>query len=80
MFMRARRATMHRALFIAGVGLFALAFLIWILDNERILCAPAALAQGHAAWHLLGAIAVALLYFYYLSEIPATGRRRKARR
>jgi hypothetical protein len=70
LFMRARRATMDRKLFIAGVGLFALAFVIWILDNERILCAPAALAQGHAAWHLLGAVAVALLYFYYLSETP----------
>jgi hypothetical protein len=70
LFMRARRATMDRKLFLAGVGLFALAFVIWILDNERILCAPAALAQGHAAWHLLGAVAVALLYFYYLSETP----------
>jgi hypothetical protein len=80
LFMRARRATMNRKLFIAGIGLFALAFVIWILDNERILCAPEALAQGHAVWHLLGSVAVALLYFYYLSEIPNPSRRRKLRR
>jgi hypothetical protein len=79
LFMRARRATMNQKLFLAGVGLFALAFVIWILDNERILCAPAALAQGHAVWHLLGSVAVAALYFYYLSETPQA-RRRKSRR
>lgn len=70
LFMRSRRATMKHNLFIAGVGLFALAFVIWILDNARILCAPASVLQGHALWHLLGAVATALLYFYYLSEAP----------
>lgn len=76
MFMRSRRAMLNRKLFIAGVGLFALAFAIWILDNARILCAPAALLQGHALWHLLGAVAVALLYFYYLSETPVMRNKR----
>lgn len=76
MFMRSRRATVKRNLFIAGVGLFALAFVIWILDNERIFCAPASLLQGHALWHLLGAVAVALLYFYYLSETPVARNKR----
>jgi hypothetical protein len=52
----------------AGVGLFAAAYIIWILDNTGTLCDPYSLVQGHAAWHVLGAIAVGFLYTYYASE------------
>ncbi len=51
-----------------GTGLLALAYIIWILDNTRILCAETSLLQGHAFWHLLGAVSVWFLYEYYASE------------
>jgi len=51
-----------------GLITFAIAYLIWILDNSHILCAPQYWIQGHALWHLLGAGAVGFLYRYYGSE------------
>lgn len=44
------------------------AFVIWILDITKILCNPNSWMQGHALWHLLGAIAAGWLYLYYRSE------------
>lgn len=43
-------------------------FAAWLLDYTRILCAPASWLQGHALWHVLGAVAGAFLFFYYRSE------------
>lgn len=40
-----------------ALGAFGLAFVIWNLDNSRIWCSPEAIWQGHALWHLLGALA-----------------------
>ena len=54
--------------FLLGLAANTLAFAIWILDQTRVVCAPESLMQGHAAWHLLGAVAVALSYAYYRSE------------
>ena len=51
-----------------GVSLLTLAYIIWILDNTRILCAETSLLQGHALWHLMGAVSVWFLYKYYASE------------
>lgn len=51
-----------------GIGLLALAYIIWILDNTRTLCIETSLLQGHAIWHLLGAVSVWFLYEYYASE------------
>jgi dihydroceramidase len=51
-----------------GVGLLAVAYIIWILDNARLLCIKTSLMQGHAIWHLLGAVSVWFLYEYYASE------------
>jgi hypothetical protein len=51
-----------------GLGLFALAYVIWILDNSHTLCAPDSFLQGHAIWHLLGACATGCLFLYYASE------------
>lgn len=53
---------------LAGLGLFAVAYLIWILDANRTWCDPLSLIQGHAVWHLLGAAASGLLWRYYQSE------------
>ena len=51
-----------------GIGLLAGAYIIWILDNTRIVCFENSLLQGHAIWHILGAISVWFLYRYYTSE------------
>jgi Ceramidase len=48
-----------------AVGLMAVAFVIWILDLTRVLCTPESLLQGHAAWHVLGAVAAYFLWRYY---------------
>jgi hypothetical protein len=48
-----------------GAGLMALAFLIWIVDRERLLCAPDSPLQGHAVWHLLSAAAALCLFRSY---------------
>lgn len=52
----------------AGFLLLAVAYVIWILDITKILCDPQSPLQGHAIWHILGAVAVWLLYRYYASE------------
>jgi len=46
----------------------AIAFFIWILDLQKIICTPDSYLQGHAVWHILGAIASYCLYRFYLSE------------
>lgn len=51
-----------------AVGLLALGFGIWILDITRTLCSTVSWAQGHAIWHVLGAMASWQLYEYYRSE------------
>ncbi len=53
-----------------GLGLFAVAFIVWIFDSTGVVCAPASLVQGHALWHTLGALAVGCLHRYYVSERP----------
>lgn len=51
-----------------GALLMAIAFAIWGLDRLRLICAPTSLLQGHALWHLLGAIAAACLFRSYESD------------
>ena len=41
---------------------------LWILDRTNVWCSPTSIFQGHALWHLLTALAVLLIYFYYRSE------------
>jgi hypothetical protein len=52
-----------------GIGLLAIAYMIWILDNTRIVCFEHSLLQGHAVWHILGAVSVLFLHRYYVSEV-----------
>lgn len=56
-----------RFLWIA-LGSISLGFAIWILDITRTLCAPTSLVQGHAVWHVAGAVSAWYLYRYYRSE------------
>jgi hypothetical protein len=48
--------------------MLAAAFIFWVLDYTRILCAPGSWLQGHALWHILGALAAGSLYLHYRSE------------
>jgi len=54
-----------------GAGLLGLAFLIWVLDITKVVCSPESAMQGHALWHVLGALAAWCLYRYYESETAA---------
>jgi dihydroceramidase len=51
-----------------GIGLLTVAYVIWILDNTRLVCFENSLLQGHALWHILGAVSVFFLHRYYVSE------------
>jgi len=50
---------------IKAIVIMAVAFVIWIVDFARIACAPASFFQGHAIWHILGAVAAWYLYLHY---------------
>jgi len=62
---RPRAKSAHLAL---AVGILALGFAIWTLDITRIVCSAGSWLQGHAIWHVLGAVASWQLYMYYRSE------------
>jgi hypothetical protein len=57
----------QRRQFYTAIGLFGVAYFIWILDKTHLLCNPNSLYQGHAVWHLLSALA-ALMYFFYMDR------------
>jgi Ceramidase len=51
----------------ASLASILIAFAIWNATRTW-LCAPHSLIQGHAIWHVLGAVAAYFLYRYYASE------------
>lgn len=62
--------------YLGGILVNATGFAVWILDQRGLACSPHSLLQGHAAWHLLGAISLWLSFGYYRSERlprPAAG-------
>jgi hypothetical protein len=67
-FARPKRPGIKFHLLLLGIAANALAFGIWILDQTGRVCAPNSLLQGHAVWHLLGAVSVWMTYRYYRSE------------
>lgn len=66
-----RRAQTERtiAFGFAALGALAVAFTIWVLSQHGW-CDPGSLLQGHAAWHLLCAVAA-----YFLARLYASERR-----
>jgi dihydroceramidase len=50
---------------LSAAGTMAGGFGIWILDFTRAVCAPESWVQGHAVWHILGAVAAWYLFLYY---------------
>jgi predicted membrane channel-forming protein YqfA (hemolysin III family) len=53
-----------------GASLMALAFIIWFVDRQRLVCDPDSWIQGHALWHVLGALAAVCLYRSYEATPP----------
>lgn len=68
-FARPLRPGVRSGLLLAGLAANLVAFGIWVLDQTRTLCDPTSWLQGHAVWHLLGAVAVLASYGYYRSEV-----------
>jgi hypothetical protein len=64
-----RRGESARTITYGVVALAAMlvAFTIWLLSNAGW-CDPSSLLQGHAAWHLLCAVAAYFLFRFYESE------------
>lgn len=46
----------------AAVGVLGVGFAVWVLDLTHVLCAPNSPWQGHAVWHLCGAVSTWLAY------------------
>lgn len=72
-FARRQRRRAKLGYYLAGMLTNAMAFAIWNLDQYGLVCAPQSLVQGHAIWHLLGAVALWLAFLYYRSEAPGGG-------
>jgi hypothetical protein len=66
---RSRATSDSRFLWIALIAIGA-GFVIWILDITRTVCAPTGIVQGHAVWHVAGALAAWCVFRYYRSEAP----------
>ena len=67
-FARPRRPRVRTGYYVAGLIANVVAFTIWNLDQNGQLCAPDSPLQGHAVWHLLGAVALWFAFLYYRSE------------
>lgn len=65
---RRKKTTINWRFIVVSVLTLALAFFIWILDITKVLCRPYGVFQGHAIWHILGALSSGFLYLYYRSE------------
>lgn len=55
-----------------GLVLLVTAYVIWILDQNNIVCLPSSFIQGHALWHILGAAAGFMIIMHYIRTASAT--------
>lgn len=67
-FARPRRPGVRLRFYLLGILVNAIAFAIWNLDQHGLACSPSSLIQGHAVWHLLGAVAMWMTFAYFRSE------------
>ena len=72
MLWRGGRARLDLRYGAAALTSMLVAFAIWNMSQHGW-CDPGSLIQGHAAWHLLGAVAAYLLFRLYASERTVTG-------
>jgi hypothetical protein len=60
----------HAPYFWIGFASYTLATIIWQPSKtDGVLCDPQSLLQGHALWHLLGAISMWCFYRYFRTEV-----------
>ena len=60
----------HAPYFWIGFASYTLATIIWQPSKtDGVLCDPQSLLQGHALWHLLGAISMWCFYIYFRTEV-----------
>ncbi len=71
-FARPLRPQVRTGYYVSGLVANIVAFTIWNLDQRGQICSPESLLQGHAVWHLLGAVALWFAFLYYRSERPVT--------
>jgi len=65
LFIKYRKTTDYRW-FVRYWGVFLIAYALWTLDVRKMLCHPSNhWISGHAAWHLLDAVAMYFLFEYY---------------
>lgn len=67
-FARPRRPGVRLRFYLLGILVNAIAFAIWNLDQHGLACSPSSPIQGHAVWHLLGAVAMWMSFAYFRSE------------
>ena len=70
-FARPLRSNVILRYLLLAVLVKAVGFAVWLLDQKQMLCAPDSLIQGHAFWHVCGAVSLWLTYCYFRSETPA---------
>lgn len=63
-----QRPKMEPAWLLAALAVFGLAYVVWTLDGTGAWCDPTGWLQGHAVWHLLGAVSAGLAFIYYWRE------------
>jgi len=60
----------HAPYFWAGFASYFLATIIWQPSKtDGVLCNPDSLLQGHALWHILGAVSMWCFYKYFRTEV-----------
>lgn len=67
----ARRTPQRRLtgrLLLSAFAALTIGFVFWVLDITGVMCVPGSLLQGHALWHVAGAVASWQVYVYYRSE------------
>ena len=67
-FARPRRRAVRVVYYLLGIVVTTVAFTIWNLDQNGLVCSPQSVFQGHAVWHLLGAASTWCTFLYYRSE------------
>jgi len=55
---------------VGALAALVAAFAVWVLDITRVVCQAESVVQGHAVWHMLGAVACGGVFAYYRSEGP----------
>jgi len=60
-----RKKKLESKWYFGSLVTFIVAYAIWLTDTFKYICNPHSLLQGHAAWHLLCAVASWLIFVYF---------------